>query len=162
LWGVRLATHDLRAKAAAGSGSRFARDSGWHVTSKKNRQSTFWGRFFAGRPSRTFILWTRRTLLVWWFFLLVLGGPDFLRRFNDIQATTVPDTNRSAAIQRLLVDAAVELIALPGMIFAMLGYGIALDRTSAVTGGPWFRLWWSPAAKGKHPATRVRADLRRD
>jgi len=99
---------------------------------------------------------------VWWFFLLVLGGPDFLRRFNDIRATTVRDADRSEALQRVVVDAAVELIALPGMLVAMLGYGIALDRTSILTGGPWFRPWWSAAEKGKHPTSRVSADLRRD
>jgi hypothetical protein len=86
-------------------------------------------------------------LLAWWIALLILDGPDVVRRFNQIRTANMPSVDRSSALQRLCIDSAVELVALPGLVFAMLGYGIALDRMSVVGGGPWFRVWWSPSAK---------------
>jgi len=118
--------------------------------------------FLAGRPSRTFIVWIRRVLLAWWIALLVLDGPDVVHRFNQIRAANIPSVDRSSALQRLCVDAAVELLAFPGLLVAMLGYGIAPDRTSMVSGGPWFRLWWSTSSRVKQLPGRVRANRRQN
>jgi hypothetical protein len=78
--------------------------------------------------------------------LVLLEGPDFIRRFNHIRATTAPGFDRSGAFQHLVADAGVELVALPGLLLAMFGYGVGVDRTAVFTGGPWFRNWWPPTA----------------
>jgi len=80
--------------------------------------------------------------------LLLLEGPDFIRRFNYIRTVAVPGFDRSGALQRLVGEAGLELVALPGLLVAMLGYGISVDRTAVFTGGPWFRNWW-PSAEAR-------------
>src|ERR1700674_3992514 len=127
---------------ARGSGMSEAEHN---VKSAKGRPSKSWGRFLTGRPSPAFILWTRRILLGWWVALLLLEGPDFIRRFNHIRTTTAPGFDRSGALQHLVADACVELVALPGLLLAF-GYGIGVDRTAVFTGGSWFRNWWPPTA----------------
>jgi len=107
-----------------------------------SRRSGFWQRFLADRPSPTFIRWVRWILFLWWVVLLLLEGPDFIRRFHEIRATSVSGFDRSAALQRLVVDGLTELVALPLVILAMFGYGIAIDRVTMISGGPWFRTWW--------------------
>jgi hypothetical protein len=106
-----------------------------------------WLKFLTGPPSATFIRWTRRVMLVWWLALLLLEGPGFIRRFHQIRATTIPDFDHSAALQRLVADAGVELLALPASLVVMFGYGISVDRTAMVSGGPWFRSWWPKSSK---------------
>jgi len=78
--------------------------------------------------------------------LALLDGPDFIRRFNDIRTTTTPGFDHAVSWQGLAKDVAVELVALPALLFAMLGFGVVFDRTSALEGGPWFRRWWTSAA----------------
>ena len=119
-------------------------------------------RFLAGRPSRTFIVWIRGILLAWWIALLILDGPEVVRRFNQIRTANMPSGDRSSALQRLCIDAAVDLVALPGLLIAMLGYGIALDRMAMVNGGPWFRLWWSTSSAVKQLLRRVTANRRQN
>src|SRR5262245_304749 len=94
------------------------------VKRKRSRASKSSSSFLTGRPSPMFIRWTRRILVVWWIVLVMLQAPDFVRRFNDIQRTVAPGFDRSAALQRLIGDAGGQLVALPGLLFAMLGYGI--------------------------------------
>jgi hypothetical protein len=65
-----------------------------------------------------------------WVVLLIVEGPEFIGRLNHIRTATVPGVDRSSALQRVVIDAGVELIAFPGLLVAMLGYGIVVDRTA--------------------------------
>src|SRR3954471_18786832 len=75
-------------------------------------------------PSPAFVLWSRRILVAWWVALLLLEGPDFIRRFNDIRTSTLPALDRSGALEQLVADGLVELVALPALLVAMFGYGV--------------------------------------
>jgi len=78
--------------------------------------------------------------------LLLLEGPDFIGRFNDIRTSALPAFDRSGALEKLVADGLVELVALPALLLAMFGYGVSLDRTAVFGGGPWFRHWWPAKA----------------
>ena len=87
------------------------------------------GSFLSG-PSPAFVLWTRRILLAWWVALLLLEGPNFLHRLNDIRTSALPGLDRSGALEHVVADGLVELVALPALLLAMLGYGVTLDRAA--------------------------------
>ena len=133
---------------AVGTRERNA-DTEHHMKPRKRLSSQSWMKFLVERPSTTFIYWTRRVLLVWWLTLLLLEGPRVVRRFNEIRATTIPGFDRPGALQRLVADASVELLVLPALLVAMLGYGISVDRTAVFTGGRWFRSWWPKEPKSR-------------
>lgn len=118
----------------------------------RSRRSDFWQRFLTGRPSPTFIRRVRWILLLWWIVLLALEGPDFVRHFNEIRVS-VPGVDRSDALQRLVMDGLTQLVAWPALLLAMLGYGVTIDRTAMVSGGPSFRTWW-PSSRPKDRRTR--------
>jgi hypothetical protein len=81
--------------------------------------------------------------------LVIHQAPDAVRRFNEIRAIDVPGFDRSGELQRFVINTFVELVTLPALIVAALGYGIMLQsRGDPQTGGRFFQIFWTSGETG--------------
>ena len=115
----------------------------------RGRASRRWEGFLTGEPSGRFMLWIRRVLVAIWILIVALYAPALVQQYYETQTSIPPGPERNAAMWKLLLEAATELVVGPFLLFAILGYGIRIRNAGIVwsTGGPWFDIWWCPRGK---------------
>src|SRR2546422_8340142 len=91
-----------------------------------------WHTFLSGGPSPGFIRWCRRLLFGWWILMLALEGPRAMEDLRGV-AQMPPGSQRSQAMERVLIDTGTTLVALPLLLVGMLGYGVLPGRLPGAT-----------------------------
>jgi hypothetical protein len=109
---------------------------------RKKRPARWW-QLTDEPPNPTFLRWVRVVILIVWAAVLVVGIPDTVSEARSILAFP-PSEIRRAALETLVIESIVKLVAMPFVVLAVFGFGVFPRNVVNVwsTGGPPFVPLW--------------------